>query len=47
MIKMSIEIDIAEHVDTLYASEQIAKHIRLRLSAIDWIQKARFEYGCG
>ena len=47
MIKMSIELDIAEHVDLLYASEQIAKHIRLRLSLIDWIKHMRFEYGCG
>ena len=35
MIKMTIEIDIAEHVDILYASEQIAKHIRIGLSKID------------
>lgn len=44
---MTIEIDTAEHVDLLYTSEQIAKHIRLCLSAIDWVQGVRFEYGCG
>ena len=47
MIKMTIEADIAEYIDPLYASEQIAKHIRLRLSMIDWIQQMRFEYGYG
>lgn len=47
MIKMTIEADIAEHIDPLYASEQIAKHIRLQLSMIDWIQQMRFKYGCG
>lgn len=47
MIKMTIEIDTAEHVGPLYASEQIAKTIRLSLSGIDWIQRVRFEYGCG
>ena len=47
MIKRTIEADIVEHIDPLYASEQIAKHIRLWLSMIDWIQQMRFKYGCG
>ena len=44
MIRMSVEIDTAEHIDPLHAHEVIANHIRLRLSLIDWVEQVRFKY---
>lgn len=41
MIRMTIEVITEEHIDTLYAHKAIAKHIRLRLSAVEWVQRVR------
>lgn len=41
MIRMSIEVITEEDIDTLYAHKAIAQYIRLRLSAVDWVQRVR------
>jgi hypothetical protein len=41
MIKLVIEVDTTECVDSLYAREQIAEHIWRQLSAFAWIRKIR------
>lgn len=40
MIRMCIEVEIAEHVDTLYAREVIVEHVSL-LTVIEWVKRVR------
>lgn len=41
MIRMCVEADIVEDMDTLHAREEIAKRVYLRLTTVEWIKSVR------
>lgn len=41
IIRMVVEADITEDINTLYAHQTVAKRISLLLSEIDWVQRVK------